>query len=163
MAGFRRVNKHLRLNLPLRLHVILSRYRKAMTLGVRVVVFGEGPGVFLVRHTYTPGWHFPGGGVDPSETAAEAAARELDEEGGIRMDQPPELFGLYLNRAHAQRDHVAVFVCRSWTQARPPRVPNLEIAACRFFPVDALPDGTTEPTRRRLAEILHGAPRAADW
>jgi hypothetical protein len=70
---------------------------------------------------------------------------------------------LYLNRAHAARDHVAVFVTRQWRQARDPGIPNLEIRECRFFAVDALPGEASPATRRRLAEIVHGAPRSADW
>ena len=73
------------------------------------------------------------------------------------------LFGIYLNRRYSQRDHVAVFVCRAWKQVRQPKIPNLEILDCRFFPVTALPEGTTDATRRRLAEILDGAPRSPDW
>jgi hypothetical protein len=61
------------------------------------------------------------------------------------------------------RDHVALFVCRHWTQARPPKVPNLEIVDAGFHALDALPAGVTDATRRRLAEILHGAPRLAEW
>jgi ADP-ribose pyrophosphatase YjhB (NUDIX family) len=146
-----------------RLHLLYARYRRAITLGVRSVVLDAGGRVLLVRHSYAPGWHFPGGGVEPAETAAQAAARELDEECGIVEEAPSELFGLYLNRAHAARDHVAVFVARQWRQARDPGVPNLEIRECRFFAVDELPAETTPATRRRIAEIVHGAPRSADW
>jgi len=140
---------------------MFARYRRALTLGVRAVVFDGGNRVLLVKHSYTPGWHFPGGGVEPRETIAEALARELEEESGVALAGEAELFGLYLNR-RSQRDHIAVFVCRQWKQVRQPK-PNLEIVDCRFFPLDALPEDITAASRRRLAEILRGAPRSADW
>ena len=44
-----------------------------MTFGVRGVIHDAGNNaVFLVRHTYVPGWHFPGGGVEAGETALES-------------------------------------------------------------------------------------------
>ena len=134
-----------------------------MTLGVRGVVFDAAGRVFLVRHSYVPGWYFPGGGIETGETAEGALAREILEEGGIRLDGPAELFGLYLNRSLSARDHVALFVCRRWTQAHQPVVPNAEIVECGFHPPDALPDGTTDATRRRLDEIAGGEVRSADW
>jgi hypothetical protein len=41
--------------------------------------------------------------------------------------------------------------------------PNHEIAACGFFAVDALPEETTEGTRRRIAEVVHGQPPILTW
>ena len=149
--------------LPMRLYLIYARYRRGLTLGVRAVVLDDRDQVLLIKHTYVGGWHFPGGGVEPRETTAEALARELEEESGIALTGAPQLFGLYLNRLLSQRDHVAVFVCRDWRQERVPKVPNMEIADCRLFPLDALPEGTTVATRRRLAEILEGVPVSADW
>lgn len=149
--------------LPMRLYLFYARYRRGLTLGVRAVVLDDRNQVLLIKHTYVGGWHFPGGGVEPCETAAEALARELEEESGIALTGAPQLFGLYLNRLLSQRDHVAAFVCREWRQARVPKVPNIEIAACRFFPLDALPGDTTAATRRRVAEILEGVPVSADW
>lgn len=40
--------------------------------------------VLLVHHTATGKWLFPGGHLDPDETPAEAAVREVAEETGIR-------------------------------------------------------------------------------
>lgn len=134
-----------------------------MTLGVRGAVFDADGRVFLVRHSYTPGWYMPGGGVDPGETMAAALARELHEEGNIALTGPAELFGIYLQAAVSRRDHVALYVCRHWQQPAPPKVPNLEIVDCGFHAPDALPADTTPATRRRLAEIAAGGPAAAEW
>lgn len=153
----------LRLRLPPRLFLLYARYRRAMTLGVRAAVFDSDGKVLLIQHSYTPGWHFPGGGVEPGETTIEALSRELDEEAGIVLAGEAELFGLYFSRHISRRDHVAVFVCRRWRQARAPQIPNIEIVDCQFFPAHSLPEGTTAGTRRRIAEIVGGAPRTADW
>jgi len=149
--------------LPSRLYLGVARFRRGMTLGVRAAVFDADGKVFLVRHSYTPGWYLPGGGVEPGETLQAALARELMEEGGIALDRPAELFGLYLNRRVSRRDHVALFVSRAWRQERAPKIPNLEIVDCGFFAPDALPVGATTATRQRLAEIRHGAAASAEW
>ena len=148
--------------LPMRLYLFYARHRRAMTIGVRAAAFDERGRVFLIRHSYVPGWYLPGGGVEPGETVEEALKRELMEEGGIDLGASPELFGIYLNRAVSARDHVVFFVCRQCRQVRQPRIPNLEIREAGFFSPDALPEGATEGTRRRLAEIA-GAPRSAEW
>jgi 8-oxo-dGTP pyrophosphatase MutT (NUDIX family) len=134
-----------------------------MTLGVRAAVFDTEGKVFLVRHSYTPGWYLPGGGVEPGETMQAALARELMEEGGIALDRPAELFGLYLNRQISPRDHVALFVSRAWRQERAPKIPNLEIVDCGFFAPDTLPEAATPATRQRLVEIRQGAAISAEW
>jgi 8-oxo-dGTP pyrophosphatase MutT (NUDIX family) len=153
----------LRFRFPTRLFLLFQRYRRGLTLGVRAVVFDGESRVLLIKHSYVAGWHFPGGGVEPRETIAEAMARELEEESGIALTGDAELFGLYLQRRYAARDHVAVYVCRQWRQTRQPKFPNVEIVDAQFFALDALPVDTTGPTRRRLAEIAEGVPRATDW
>jgi 8-oxo-dGTP pyrophosphatase MutT (NUDIX family) len=146
-----------------RLIVGVARVRRSMTLGVRAAIFDADDRVFLVRHSYVPGWHFPGGGVEPHETVVEALAREVLEEGGIALDEPAELFGLYLNRSISGRDHVALFVSRTWRQEHSPKVPNLEIVDCGFFARDALPEEVSPATRRRLAEIRQEAAVSPEW
>ena len=147
----------------MRSYVFLQLFSRGMTLGVRGAVFDAEGRVFLVKHSYTPGWHMPGGGVEWGETMAQALDRELSEEAGVRLSAPPTLFGIYLNRSMAPRDHVAVYVCRDWTQPEPPKVPNMEIVACGFHSLDALPEGTSEATLRRLAEISGAAPQVDEW
>jgi len=128
------------------------RVSRGMTLGVRGAVLDERGRVFLVKHTYVPGWYLPGGGVDPGETIGEAMARELVEEANIVVTAPPELRGLYQNREISRRDHVAFFVIRAFSEGGP-RFADAEIAEAGFFPLEALPPDTTKATHRRLAEI----------
>jgi 8-oxo-dGTP pyrophosphatase MutT (NUDIX family) len=99
------------------------RWARGVTLGVRGLVIDKDQRIFLVTHTYAPGWQLPGGGVEPGETMAEALARELVEEGNIEILEPPVLHGLFFNSRVSQRDHVALFIVRSFRQQRVP-VPN---------------------------------------
>jgi ADP-ribose pyrophosphatase YjhB (NUDIX family) len=128
------------------------RLTRGMTLGVRAAVLDGERNVFLVKHTYVPGWYLPGGGVDPGESSRQALARELMEEGNIRLLGEPELLGLYQNVEVSARDHVAFYVVRQFEQtaARPP---DHEIADAGFFSLDALPPDTTLGTRRRIEEL----------
>src|SRR5690606_24266097 len=97
-----------------RAFLTVSLATRGMTMGVRAAVFAGNREIFLVRHSYVPGWYMPGGGVEPGETLRQALDKELREEGGIVLDGRPELFGVYLNRRISRRDHVALYVCREW-------------------------------------------------
>jgi 8-oxo-dGTP pyrophosphatase MutT (NUDIX family) len=138
------------------------RFARGMTLGVRAVVLDAGGRVFLVKHSYVAGWHLPGGGVEVGETLLDALARELMEEGRIELQEEPALHGIFLNRHVSRRDHVAVYLIRQFRQDRLPE-PNLEITACGFFEVDALPAETTQGTRLRISEVLEGRAPIPTW
>ena len=138
------------------------RFSRGLTLGVRAIVVDGDGRVFLIKHSYVNGWHLPGGGVEPGETVLDALARELKEEGNIELTAPPEFRGLFFHPTVSDRDHVAMFVVRAFTQPAPPR-PNHEIVAHGFFAIDAMPGDTTAGTRARIAEALMGAPVAPRW
>jgi 8-oxo-dGTP pyrophosphatase MutT (NUDIX family) len=138
------------------------RFSRGMTLGVRGVVLDGDNRVFLVKHSYVSGWHLPGGGVDVGESFRQALDRELMEEGRIAVLGDPALHGVFLNSHVSRRDHVAVYVVRQFSQDRAPE-PNREIIDCGFFAAGELPDDTTPGTRRRIAEVLDGAPLIGTW
>jgi len=141
---------------------IYCRFSRGLTVGVRGLVFdGEGR-VFLVKHSYVAGWHLPGGGVEKGETLLAALARELREEGNIELDGAPVLHAIYFNRRISSRDHVALYVVRSFQQTAPPK-PNHEIVAHGFFAIQDLPAETSRATRERIAEVMTGRSASETW
>ncbi|NKC50728.1 NUDIX domain-containing protein [Ochrobactrum cytisi] len=139
-------------------HFIFHAYflmRRPMTLGVRAIVFDEKKNsVFLVKHTYVPGWQLPGGGVERGETFGQALEKELREEANIVLKGPPQLLRFTRMRMRRRATTWRFYVCRKFEQTAP-RLPDREIAECGFFPLDDLPEGTTPSTKRRLQEALH--------
>jgi ADP-ribose pyrophosphatase YjhB (NUDIX family) len=147
---------------PNRLMHVYWRLSRGLTLGVRgMAIDGEGR-IFLIKHSYVPGWHLPGGGVEVGETMIEALGREMMEEGNIEVGEAPRLFGVYFNRKVSDRDHVALFLVERFSQAMAPK-PNAEIVAHGFFARDSLPNDTTPGTRARIAEVLDGVAVSDSW
>jgi 8-oxo-dGTP pyrophosphatase MutT (NUDIX family) len=145
-----------------RLFHLYFRLKRPMTLGVRALAFNDEGHVFLVRHTYVPGWHLPGGGIEPGETALESLHRELQEEGNLIASTSPRLIGFYFNRRASKRDHVTLYVLDGVKQTAS-FTPNGEIAEARFFALDDLPQGVTPATQRRLHEFQSGAEPDPFW
>ncbi|MFU0505514.1 NUDIX domain-containing protein [Pseudaminobacter sp. NGMCC 1.201702] len=137
--------------------------RRPMTLGVRGLVHDRSSNsVFLIRHTYVPGWQLPGGGVEAGEIMTESLAREFVEEGNIEFTAPPVLRSFHLNRQASRRDHVAFFLIEAFRQTAP-KLPDREIAEAGFFRLDALPEATTPATLRRIAEVFDGVAASPYW
>jgi ADP-ribose pyrophosphatase YjhB (NUDIX family) len=138
------------------------RFARGATLGARGMVIDGHGRIFLVRHSYVDGWHMPGGGVETGETMLTALARELVEEGNIKLGGTPQLFAIYFNGRISRRDHVALFIVRDFLQDSPPR-PNREIVEHGFFAIDALPEDTSRATRARIDEVFRGVTVSELW
>lgn len=144
-----------------RLRIGWLRWRRPLALGVRAIVLDRGERVVLVRHSYLPGWHLPGGAVNRRESLTAAVRREVWEETGLRLDGALHLQSLHFRVWHGASDHIAVFVARDWSGTL--RVRGLEIVEAGFFALDALPADTSPGTRRRLSEYRGQAPVAEAW
>ncbi|MGI9405813.1 MAG: NUDIX domain-containing protein [Hyphomicrobiaceae bacterium] len=138
------------------------RMTRGLTMGAQGVVVDDENRILLVRHSYHPGWHFPGGGVEWGETLRAALARELDEEAGVIVQGAPELHGIFANFEGFPGDHIAVFVVRKWERPRVPG-PTLEIEETAFFKPDGLPEGISIGARRRVEEVFEGHPLRERW
>lgn len=132
-----------------------------MTLGVRGLVIDAEGRVLLIEHTYVRGWHLPGGGVERGETAEEALARELVEEVGVRIEGRPKLVSAHSNHTSFPNDHVLIFRIDDWAPC--PATSRGEIARMAWFAPDALPDGVTGGTRRRIEEVFAQGAVSPHW
>ena len=138
------------------------RFSRSLTLGVRGLVVDAEGRVLLVRHTYTPGWHFPGGGVEKGETAVLSMQRELMEEAGIVAETGAmQLLSVHANHSFFPNDHVLVYRIDAWTQGE--ATARGEIAEMRFVDPLMPPEGVSPGTRRRLDEIFAGADTSELW
>jgi 8-oxo-dGTP pyrophosphatase MutT (NUDIX family) len=137
------------------------RLKRPMTLGVRVLAINEDGHICLVRHTYTPGWHLPGGGVERGETCLEAAIKEAREEVGLIIAPNDfRLVSIHANFENFPGDHVLLYMASAWTTIATNNAH--EIAEFGFYDPNALPAGTTAGTRRRIAE-WSGATTSTRW
>lgn len=140
---------------------LYQRQTRGLTLGVRGLVFDSEGRVLLVEHTYTHGWFLPGGGVEKGETAEGALARELVEEGGVRLTGPARLISFHSNEAVYPGDHILVYRCDHW-EACPPTSRG-EIADLGWFLPEALPNGIMPGHRRRIEEAFGVRPVDVLW
>lgn len=117
-------------------------------LGVGVIVHGP-DGVLLGRHRLGT-YELAGGSVEPGETFAEAAVRELAEEAGLQADPcDVQVLGTLLDHVgDVVRLTVPVLVT-TWSGV--PHEREKTIGAWRFWPLDALPQPLFVPSGQCLA------------
>ena len=142
---------------------ILFLWSRGLTIGVRAVVRSKDGGFLLVRHSYTPGWHFPGGGVERGESVIKALERELREETGCVLKKDTiSLHGIFFNCEVSLRDHVLVYCCEVKEKELPPHS-RFEIRDSGYFGPHELPEGIDPGTKRRIQEIVEHLGASQNW
>jgi ADP-ribose pyrophosphatase YjhB (NUDIX family) len=129
--------------------------------GVAAVVLDAGR-VLLVRRTDNGLWGLPSGHVEPGETVADAAVREVLEETGLQV-RVSRLIGIYSDPASQVVAYPDGRVCHFVTASfactvtggclRPDGV---EALAARFFPFDEMPTDLLAMHPQWLADALDG-------
>lgn len=134
------------LYLGFRIYCFLFR---PIRMGVRVIMI-KGKKVWLIRHTYLPGWFLPGGGLNKWESLDQAARREAREETGAELGEM-NFIGVFTSYIEWKTDHTAVFLCEDFTFVGKS---DAEIAELRAFSLDELPTETYD-LHRTLLEKYH--------
>ena len=139
---------HALMTLASRVRTLAVRVLSPVRLGARAVPVGPDGRLLYVRHSYMPGWYFPGGAVDQRETTAAAAIRELQEETGLTPTGPAWMVGVHFAVVHGISDHVTVYAA---PVAGEPRTDGWEIVEARWAPPDQPPEPLDPSTREQLA------------
>jgi ADP-ribose pyrophosphatase YjhB (NUDIX family) len=136
----------------------------AIRLSVSAVVWRGGPGsaLLLMQRSDNGNWGLPGGYVEVGESVAAAAAREVLEETGVRIELG-RLIGVYSDPAVqviAYPDGRRVQAVNLCFEGRPlgtsaPTTPE-ETLATGYFEPDALPEPLVPIHAIRIRDALDG-------
>ncbi len=132
------------------LRAILLRHRGS---GVKCLLTHNDREVLLVLHTYGPRtvWQLPGGVARRGEAPALTAAREMQEELGLRNLHWRELVTVNMRLEHIPVNLTCLYADVADPTLRPDPV---EIAQARWFPMDHLPTRLGDEVQQ-LLELLH--------
>lgn len=92
-----------------RLHLVWNFIFRPQCHGAWVAVWSQGQ-LLLIKNAYRSTITLPGGSIDGTEKAVQAAVRELSEEVGIDANQQRLVFwGQYLSLVEYKYDHINLF------------------------------------------------------
>jgi 8-oxo-dGTP pyrophosphatase MutT (NUDIX family) len=121
--------------------LLFDRLTGSRTPGVSAMVVTADGRIVLVRHSYRPGWHFPGGGRKRGEAPEQAILRELREEIGLVAWAGIEPIASASGAPHAFIVTGAEYRFR----------PSLEIEQALAFAPDGLPADCRPWLKQRVA------------
>lgn len=122
-----------------------------------VVLSPDRQQVLLHRREFFWLWDLPGGGIEKTESGAQAAVRETREETGFQIEIE-RLVGRYLCQSvYGAGDQLTYVYCGRAVGGRPKRF-GLETTDLRWFPVAQPPRGLQPLQRQMIADALADAP-----
>lgn len=131
------------------------RERLAQEVGYATAQVGAGAAVFngdeqilLVKRADNGKWGFPAGGVEPNESAAEAAVRETHEETGVDV-KAVELIDVYHKKAGKSSPHSIVHVHYLCERTGGRLRPSHETEEVRYWDIHEVP--VWHPGSRKIA------------
>jgi 8-oxo-dGTP pyrophosphatase MutT (NUDIX family) len=133
------------------------------TAGVVTLLVRPNGDVLFVRMTYRKGWGLPGGLLGRGETPERTAQREIEEEVGLRIDEPV----LYRTWVSPQLQTITFFTIAGVTdeQVAGMRCDPIEVASVAWFSPTAMPvlDDEIAPMheadRRAVMELMKNGRR----
>jgi len=132
----------------------------AADLGTSVAVFQENK-LLLIKREDLAVWGLPGGSVDPRESIAQAAVREIQEETGLLIELE-RLVGIYsLPNWHSGSSHNVLFAGHAVGGKLHPQ--EREVLAAQFFALDELPEPLMWWHRQRIDDAIHGVGGSVTW
>lgn len=135
----------------------------------RVILLNGDDQVFLINaidpndSTKPAWWEIPGGGIDPGETSAECAARELWEEGGFtEVEVGPVVFTQYVEFSFGgidfEQDEVIHVARTAETEINTPQgleyLEALAFQGARWWTLEEVEQATEPFLPPRLPELL---------
>ena len=124
---------------------------RPQTFGVKLLLINDNK-VLLVEHSYTKGYHLPGGGVKSGEMFDRALKREILEELGLDISNL-ELFGVYQNTKQGKIDTVITYLSTNPVDLNKAKLSS-EINHANFYRLDRLPTNISPGSRKRIQEYL---------
>ncbi|MGW7582776.1 NUDIX domain-containing protein [Kitasatospora sp. NPDC054768] len=122
--------------------------------------------VLLVERGWPPhegAWALPGGHVDFGETSRQAAARELGEETGVRVDAADLLqLGAWDEPGRDPRGRYVTVAYLAVVPADTPITAGDDARTARWWPFDSLPKQLAFDHAAILATALRGEPASTD-
>jgi len=113
--------------------------------GAHAIALTPAGRIILVKLSYAPGWHLPGGGRKRGESDEQNVLRELREELGMTGHDAPFLAFKVTEHVHNRVDHASVFVVRNVVYQ--PNRWSIEIEKVIEVDRDALPDDISRRAR----------------